>query len=238
MVRLIGNFHVISGDKLTHPWDASAYLIAGAEPVLIDCGSTEGYEAMKRNLKLAGYEPGQIRRVFATHGHWDHLSAAAFLKAESDVKLYIHEAERGVIGSGDEDRTAAFLYGKPFPPVKADELIHDGDVFEVCGTWLRALHTPGHTPGSVSFLIEVGGLKILIGGDTLWGGYHQRIHSNMDDWMASMEKLIKLDFDVATIGHCPPTLIFDAKTKVLEAAEQLGIYYNPWFKPFNKSFKY
>jgi hydroxyacylglutathione hydrolase len=57
MIRLIGNLYVISGDKLTHPWDASAYLLAGDEPTLIDCGSSEGYNALKANLKKLGYTP-------------------------------------------------------------------------------------------------------------------------------------------------------------------------------------
>ena len=117
MVWLIGKFWVVSGEKLTHPWDANSYLIVGDEPTLIDCGSSEGYAALKRDLQSFGYAPKDIRRVIATHGHWDHLSGTAQLREESDAQLFLHPAECEQDETGDAERTAAFLYDKPFPPV-------------------------------------------------------------------------------------------------------------------------
>jgi hydroxyacylglutathione hydrolase len=238
MVRLIGNLYVVAGDKLTHPWDASAYLLAGDEPTLIDCGSSEGYPALKRNLKQIGYRPRDLRHVIATHGHWDHLSGMQMLRQDSDALLWLHPNDREQVETGDWDGTAAFLYDRPFPPVPVDRCLHNGDVLAIGEQRLHVYHTPGHSPGSVSLWIEISGLKLLIAGDTLWGGYHPRIRSNIDDWIASLDRLLELDFDVASIGHCPPTLIFDAKTKVREARQQLGVLFDPWFKPFHIKFMY
>lgn len=238
MVRLLGQFYVVAGDKLTHPWDASAYLIAGEEPTLIDCGSSEGYQALKRSLKLLGYEPRDIRRVIGTHGHWDHLSGMASLREESDALLYLHEADRAAVESGDQDHTAAYLYGKPFPPVEVNRPLSDGDILRINGYEFRVYHTPGHSPGSISLLTEISGMKLLISGDTWWGGYHPRIGSDLEVWAESLDRLLGLDFDVMTIGHCPPTLIYDAKTKAQEARQQFRVYLNPWFKPFHTAFKY
>lgn len=238
MVKLIGQLYTVSNHKLTHPWDANAYLIAGDEPTLIDCGSTEGYEVLKKNLKRLGYAPKDIRKVIATHGHWDHLSAMARLREESDAQLLLHEAEREQVETGDGERTAAFLYNQPFPPVKVDAFLYDGDVLEIGEYRLHVYHTPGHSPGSVSFWTEINGLKLIIAGDTLWGGCHPRVRSNLDHWAASLDRLLQLEFDVVTVGHCPPTLIFDAKTKVQEARQQLGVYFDPWFKPFHIKFQY
>src|ERR671916_318747 len=100
MVRLIGDLFVISGDKLTHAWDASAYLITGTEPTLIDCGSSLGYGALKRALGRCGYRPSDIRRVISTHGHWDHLSGMAHLRAESDAELWLHAADCAAVERG------------------------------------------------------------------------------------------------------------------------------------------
>lgn len=238
MVKLIENLHVISGDKLTHPWDASAYLITGSEPVLIDCGSSEGYPALKRNLKQLGYEPKDITRVIATHSHWDHLSGMAQLREESDARLLLHRAEHEQAATGDYNLTSSFLYDRPFPRVQADDTLEDGDVLEVGSYRLSVHHTPGHSPGSVCLLTEIRGTKILIAGDTLYGAYYPKAGSNMEDWTASLDRLLKLEFDVMTIGHCPPTLIFDAWTKVQEARQQLGVAFNPWFKPFYLAFRY
>ncbi len=238
MVKLIGQLYVVSNDKLTHPWDANAYLFAGDEPVLIDCGSREGYPALKRNLQQVGYAPKDIRRVIATHGHWDHLSGMAQLREESDAELWLHGDDLATVETGDWDKSAAFLYNQPFPPVQVDRLLHDGDVVPAGPYKLQVCHTPGHSPGSVSFLTEINGLKLLIAGDTLWGGFHPRLSSDINAWTASLDRLAALDFDVATIGHCPPTLIFDAKTKVREAQQQFGVLFNPWFKPFHVKFVY
>lgn len=238
MVRLIGQLYVISGDKLTHPWDASAYLVAGAEPTLIDCGSSEGYPALKRSLQQLGYAPKDIRRVIGTHGHWDHLSGMAQLREESDALLYLHEGDRAAVESGDVDRTASFLYGKPFPPVRVDHPLNDGEILQAGGYAFHVYHTPGHSPGSVCLWVEINGLKLLIAGDTWWAGYHPRIGSDMEAWATSLDRLLELEYDVMTIGHCPPTLIFDAKIKTLEARQQFGVYFNPWFKPFHTTFRY
>jgi glyoxylase-like metal-dependent hydrolase (beta-lactamase superfamily II) len=238
MIRLIGNLYAVSGDRLTHPWDASAYLLAGDEPTLIDCGSSEGYTTLKANLQKLGYAPKDIRRVIATHGHWDHISGMSLLRAESDAELWLHQADREQVEVGDWDGTAAFLYDRPFPPARVDRVLCDGEVLPIGEHQVHVLHTPGHSPGSVSFWVEINGFKLLIAGDTLWGGYHPRIRSNIDDWITSLDRLLELDFDVASIGHCPPTLIYDAKTKVREARQQLGVLFDPWFKPFNIKFMY
>src|SRR5689334_8103469 len=101
MIRLLGELWLASNERLTHRWDASSYLITGPEPTLIDCGSSEGYAALKRDLAAFGYRPADIKRVIATHGHWDHLSGMALLRQESDAQLFIHGADRAQVETGD-----------------------------------------------------------------------------------------------------------------------------------------
>lgn len=181
MVRLLGDLYVVSGDRLTHPWDASAYLISGPEPVMIDCGGTLGYDNLKAGLAELGLKPSDIKRVYATHGHWDHVAALAQLRAESDAQFFIHQADREQVETGDWDLTSAFLYDQPFPPVEMNGTIDDGEVLRLGAYEFRVVHTPGHSPGSVCFIGEVAGMKLLIAGDTLWGGFHSRVRSNIDD---------------------------------------------------------
>src|SRR5438067_8052717 len=109
MIRLLGCLWIISGETLTHPWDASAYLLAGDEPTLIDCGSALGYPALKQALQSFGYEPRDIKQVIGTHGHWDHLSGMAQLREESDANLFLHEAHAAQVESGGYQLTSAYL---------------------------------------------------------------------------------------------------------------------------------
>jgi hydroxyacylglutathione hydrolase len=229
MIRLVGELWVTSGKSLTHPWDATAYLVNGPEPTLIDCGSNVGYELLKRNLHTFGLEPRDIRTVIATHGHWDHLSGMAALREESDAKLLMHEGDRVAVETGDFNLTSSFLYDRSFPPVKVDGVLRDGDVLQINDLDVQVFHTPGHSPGSISLLTSVGGLGLLIAGDTVWGGYHPKIGSDLDAWSASLDRLLSLSFDVMTVGHYGPALIFNAKRRLRNSRRSFGAFLDPWF---------
>lgn len=228
MKRLLGNLWLVSSREDTHPFDASAYFIPGDEPTLIDVGSSEGYPALKRNLAELGYRPSDIRRVIATHGHWDHLSGMAALREESDAELLVHEGDRQQVETGDYDLTAAFLYGIPFPPVTVNCTLRDSDVFATNGYDLAVHHTPGHTPGSVCLTVEIEGQKLLIAGDTIWGAHHPRIGSDLEVWKKSLDRVLDLDFDVMTFGHWS-SLVPDARPKVERAVAGFATFLDPWF---------
>ncbi|MFD1676640.1 MBL fold metallo-hydrolase [Alicyclobacillus fodiniaquatilis] len=238
MVKLIDQFYMIAGDKLTHPWDANAYLIAGDEPTLIDCGSYLGFDNLKKNLAQLGYKPQDIKRVIGTHGHWDHLAGMARLREESDAELWLHPEDKEQVETGDFDLTSAFLYNEQFPKTKVDHDLVDNQELQIGPYRFTVYHTPGHSLGSVCLLTEIQGLKILVSGDTVGGHGHPRVKSDFVKWEQSLDKLLTLDFDVYTMGHSHPGLIYDGKVKVEEARKQFGHYFSPWFKPFYMNFRY
>jgi glyoxylase-like metal-dependent hydrolase (beta-lactamase superfamily II) len=89
-----------------------------------------------------------VRRVLTTHGHWDHIQAVTAVRdAGIDVG----------ISAGDAEMLPSY-----------DFVIPDDEVYEVGDLRLRAVHTPGHTRGSTSFLLE--GAPIVFTGDTLFPG--------------------------------------------------------------------
>jgi glyoxylase-like metal-dependent hydrolase (beta-lactamase superfamily II) len=232
-IRLVGPLYIVGGDRLTHPFDANSYLVAGSEPVLIDCGSVAGYDALRANLARLGVSPHDIRRVVVTHGHFDHVSGMARLREESDAELFVHPGDRAAVESGDAERTSAFLYGREFPKLHVDEELRDGMRLRAGDRELRVVHTPGHTPGSCSFQLDLDGFSVVLSGDTVWGGFHERIGSDAKAWRRSLDRLIELDPDALAIGHSLPMLIPDAGAKLRDAREQFGVYFNPWFKPFH-----
>jgi glyoxylase-like metal-dependent hydrolase (beta-lactamase superfamily II) len=112
--------------------------------------------------------------------------------------------------------------------VHVDGTLDDGDVLQINDFTFTVYHTPGHTLGSVCLWTEKEGVKLLIAGDTIWGGYHPRIGSDLQAWNRSLDRLLDLEFDVLTFGHWSG-LVPDAKRKVEKARRFFATYFDPWF---------
>jgi glyoxylase-like metal-dependent hydrolase (beta-lactamase superfamily II) len=90
-----------------------------------------------------------VRTVLETHGHWDHIQAVPAVR-EAGIDVGIAEGDH-------------FLISAPY-----DFVIQDDDAYEVGDLRLHTIATPGHTPGSMCFLLE--GSPVLFTGDTLFPG--------------------------------------------------------------------
>ena len=119
--------------------------------VLIDPATKEALivdAAWEPDRILAEVDGLEVQRILTTHGHHDHHDALDAVRERLGVPAGI--------GAGDESMLKS-------PP---DFLIRDGDTFRFGGQEVRAIHTPGHTPGSTCFLIG----NHLFTGDTLFPG--------------------------------------------------------------------
>ena len=167
--------------------------------VLIDCGMS--IRAIKRISKI-GLNPLQIQHCIITHFHIDHIGACSDLKDyNKKVKFYAHELDAIPIEEEGYDReTAALWYGVEYKPIKLEKKFKgDLEILNLNNLRFQCIHTPGHTPGSISVLIEIEGKKILFGQD-LHGPIIPGI-SNREDYQNSLRKLLNLNADILCEGH-------------------------------------
>jgi len=228
-IHLIGDLYAVSGGQLSHRFDANAYLMLGRDIVLFDCGSPLGAPDLERNLAWLGISLGDVSAVYATHGHYDHVGGAAALAA-AGVPVYVHHGDLAAVAAAGTDRTAAYLYGEAFPVGVRPEPLAVAP-FQVCGATVQVVETPGHSPGSVSFVFSQAAQRLVIAGDAVWGCYEPaRLGSDLDVWRRSLDTLIAHEPDLLLTGHGDPEPASDATQKLQSARAQFGSALNPWMQ--------
>ena len=239
-MKLLNNFYQVAGPALTQSIDATAYLLNTEKGLyLIDCGTPKGYEDCLKNIRSLGYDPKEIKVIFGTHGHFDHVGAAALFKQDFGCKLYLNAMDKNQVETGDGIATTSdMLYGMEFPPCRVDELLKDGDMFDFGNIKMEVMHTPGHTLGSVCFVLYIENLTVLVAGDTIFGGFSQYIGSDEAKWRESLDKICARHFDYFVFGHMQACLLADADARLKDARASFANYYNPWFKNFKDSYQY
>jgi len=144
-----------------------------------------------------------LKAILLTHGHVDHIGAVSALR-ENGVPVYIHKKDADMLTN--PNLSLAAMFGKPESQGEADFDLAEG-VLGLCGLTISMLHTPGHTPGSVCFLVD----NVLFSGDTLFeGGVGRTDLPGGDDsaLKASVSRLIHLDPDIIVCpGHGLPTTV-------------------------------
>lgn len=139
-----------------------------------------------------------VKMILLTHGHDDHVRAARETARLLDAPIRLHPDDRMLWDAVHEEAP--------------DAQIADGDVFEVAGVELSAQHTPGHSPGSVSFVAEA--LGAVFTGDTLFQGGPGATGRSYSDFPTIVEsirtRLLTLpDETVVRTGHGDTTRIGD-----------------------------
>jgi len=168
--------------------------------VLIDCGMSLN---MIKQISEKGLDPKDIKHCILTHFHIDHTAACSDLKTfNSQVKFYAHLLDaKAIEEKGHDTKTAASWYGINYVPVKLErKLQSDLETLSLGIYDFHCIHTPGHTPGSISVLIDVNNTKILFGQD-IHGPFYKSFGSSLEDYQKSMQRLLDLRADILCEGH-------------------------------------
>lgn len=183
----------------------NCYIVAdrgAGEAVLVDPGEEAGlFLARLRSEEL------RLTAIWLTHAHLDHVSGIGAVKAEWDVPVWLHPADRFLYDRAPEQ--ARQFLGATLAPLPApDRMIVPGDPMRVGSRVFSAEHVPGHSPGSVAFLAD--GLAIV--GDVLFAGSVGRVDLVGGDGatlLASIRDVLLPLPDETTVyaGHGPETTI-------------------------------
>jgi hydroxyacylglutathione hydrolase len=151
---------------------ARVFIIRGSKPVLVDNGQPGKEAGIIKAIIQKGIRPEEIPLIILTHGHDDHFGCAEMLREVTKAKILMHEADANNLRKGENGqlnptgwfgRIVSFFIrsGPKVKGIEPDILIQEEfDLYEY-GIQGKVIHTPGHTPGSLSVLLDSG--EVIVG---------------------------------------------------------------------------
>jgi glyoxylase-like metal-dependent hydrolase (beta-lactamase superfamily II) len=201
-MKITEEIFLVGGNSLTSLEDAAIYLINFAgHAALVDAGCGGGQARLLTNIKACGVNLNQVEYLLLTHCHYDHTGGVKALKDLFHFQIVAHELEAPFLEKGDNVVTAAKWYGARLQPFQVDYKIQGSqEDITLGGRIIQALHTPGHSPGSMVYLTESAGMKVLFAQD-VHGPLHWDLKSNQEDYRRSLKLILSLEADILCEGH-------------------------------------
>jgi glyoxylase-like metal-dependent hydrolase (beta-lactamase superfamily II) len=184
----------------------NCFLITDEDGItLVDAGWKSAPPVIRQTIEEQGHSLADLRRIVISHAHPDHVRGLAELTARTKAEVLIHELDAGWLAAGRVPRhgrsgalgraidRVPLLHWQPFAP---DRTISDGET-----TWtLRAIHTPGHSPGHLAFLH--GPSRTLLTGDAVFhrAGLATGPDALAADPAARNASYAKLPRDITAVG--------------------------------------
>ncbi|MEW6671560.1 MAG: MBL fold metallo-hydrolase [Thermodesulfobacteriota bacterium] len=199
---------MIIKDLVVGPIMANCFIVGceeTREAVVIDPGADADKILMAlAQLKLT------VKHILNTHGHFDHVGANRRMKSVTGADILIHGLDAPMLSRLSASAAAWGMSAEDSPA--PDRILADGDTVSFGNITFKVIHTPGHTPGGISFKTD----GYVFVGDTLFAGSIGRTDfpgGNYQTLIASIQKkLFLLDDDVQVLtGHGPETTIGQEK---------------------------
>ena len=157
--RIWGNLYFVG------TFHASTHIIdTGEGLIMLDSGYQHSLYLVLENMRELGLNPREIRYIVHTHGHIDHCGGTRALVEMTGAKTFVGAADQNYV-NGVENLSWATELELDLEEFEPDVLVNDGDTITLGNTTLRAVATPGHTPGAMSYLFDVyEGERTLVAG--------------------------------------------------------------------------
>jgi len=205
--------------------------------VLIDTAFAQTTYLLTESLRAVGCNPSELALIIHTHGHVDHCGATRRMKELSAATVAMGEGDVVTVEQATAMTCAEYLYGiNDFEPFEVDRPLAHGDVIDMGDVTIECHHTPGHTPGvmTYTFTIPCAGQPAsvgLFGGPGLWTLQDQHRDSqgypgNREDFAASLHALRALEVDLWLGAHPNQNATFEKHAR-LAAGEAPSPFLDP-----------
>ncbi|MSR32803.1 MAG: MBL fold metallo-hydrolase [Gemmataceae bacterium] len=199
----------------------NVYLIdGGTEFALIDIGFEDTVEEIIDLIRGMDFNLAHCKMIIATHADADHIQGISRARELMKTKVASHPASVEPIETGDEILTYATIKAQgieiPMPKCKIDLLLNEGDKLCIGKKELSVWHTPGHTPGQLSFKMG----NLLFSGDNIYkdscvGVIDAHHGSNIPDFIKSLKRIWADNSEFLLPSHGP---VFRKDNKVIQQA--------------------
>ncbi|MDE5753544.1 MAG: MBL fold metallo-hydrolase [Oscillospiraceae bacterium] len=195
----------------------------GTNCYILDCGNNQVVAidiggTPQKVLNILKTENLNLKAILLTHGHYDHVAGVESVRQATGAEVYIHEKDAIMLESGKAN-LAYQLSSEIYQPVQKYQVAQAGDILEIGNLEIQVMHTPGHTSGSVCYIIG----NQMFCGDTIFKGSIGRtdLGGNVSDMKKSLQKIARLAQDYELYpGH------FYSSTLAIEKKQ------NPYLRDF------
>lgn len=232
--RIWGNLYFVG----TEP--ASTHIVdTGDGLIMFDSGYQHSLYQVIHNMHLLGLNPQDVKYILHTHGHIDHMGATRALVELTGCKTAIGEADREYV-NGMLNLSYADELGMEFHETfEPDILLHDGDEIVLGNTTVRAMATPGHTPGAMSYYFDVtdgekiyrAGLHGGMGINTMCREFLDKYNLSYDcreQFIAAMDRLAGEKVDIFLGNHMQHNNTLEKYRRICEGNKEAFVDSCEW----------
>ena len=212
---ILANIHYVGAQNI------SSYLLTTPEGhILFDTGMPKMHEIVRANIEKLGVQLSDVKIMISSHAHVDHVGGHAEMQRATGARVMALGEDARALETGMDLSPAEY---HDWPAVAIDRVLMDGDTVALGGTTLRAVWTPGHTPGATTWVTTVqdggrGYTVVFPGGRGPNGGPlvvgNPKHPTLAEDTLGTYRKLRLLSPDIVLAGH--PQRAFEGKIDAMK----------------------
>ena len=213
--HVLGNLYYVGSENI------ASYLFTTPQGhILLDTGMPSMHAAVRGNIEKLGFKLSDIEIMISSHAHIDHIGGHAEMKRATGARVMAMGPDAKALEAGTDLSPVEYL---PWTPVKVDRVLKDGDTVALGGTTLRAVWTPGHTPGATTWVTTIadggrtynivfpGGAGPNAGPPVVGNPKHPTL---AQDTLNTFAKLRQLNPDIQLPGH--PRQLLTGKVEAIK----------------------